>query len=68
MNDDFTLQEIAASRGRRAPNGEEQRRQYLRLIEEGYLRRVPVKPLAGDMGDPLVCELTAEGRQKIDHR
>jgi len=38
MNDDFTLQEVAASGGHRALNGEEQHHQYLKLIEEGYLR------------------------------
>jgi hypothetical protein len=67
MNDDFVLQAIAFS-GRRAPNGEDERRQYLRLIDEGYLRRIPVKPLPGDTNDPLICELTVQGRQKIGHR
>jgi hypothetical protein len=65
MNDDSALLEILASGGRRAPNGENQRQQYLRLVDEGCLRRIPVKPLPADAGDPLVCEITAKGREKI---
>jgi hypothetical protein len=64
MNDDLVLQAIAVSR-RRAPNGENERLQYLRLIAEGYLRRIPVAPLPGDTGEPLLCELTDKGQQKI---
>ena len=68
MNDDRVLQEIAVSGGRRAPNGEDERRQYLRLIDEGYLRRIPVKPMPGDTNDPLLCELTVQGVQRAGHR
>ena len=64
MNDDVILQSIAIS-GRRAPNGDDERRQNLRLIDEGYLRRIPVKPRDGDTNDALVCELTMLGRPKI---
>ena len=68
MNDESVLQDIAIS-GRRAPSLPSERDQYLRLIDEGYLRRVPVTPMPGDLGDPLLCELTERGRQRIStHR
>ena len=67
MDNDSVLKAIEIS-GPRAPNGEDELRQYLKLVDEGYLRRIPVKPLPGDTNAPFICELTMQGRQKINHR
>jgi hypothetical protein len=64
MTDEFLLQDVAIS-GSWAPNSPAERDQCLRLIDERYLRRVPVTPMPGDTGDPLLCELTERGRQRI---
>ena len=64
MDDEFILRDIDISGGR-APSGPEEQQQYSRLIAEGYLRRVPVKRLPGDTGDPLLCELTERGKQRL---
>jgi hypothetical protein len=64
MDDKIVLHEVEAS-GRRAPNGPDEQQQYHRLISEGLLRRVPVSRTPGDYGDPLVCELTERGRQRL---
>lgn len=64
MDDDQILLDIDVS-GRRAPNSPAERQQYERLIAEGYLLWVPVPLLPGDTGDPLLCELTPAGRQRV---
>jgi hypothetical protein len=64
MNDEAILQDILIS-GRRAPSSPSEQEQYYRLIKEGYLRRIAVTPLAGDTNDPLVCELTERGKQRV---
>jgi hypothetical protein len=67
MNDEALLQEIAVL-GQLSPRSESERAQFSRLIAEGDLRRVPVTPMAGDTGDPLLCELTERGKQRISGR
>ena len=64
VNDEFVLQDVSIS-GTRAPSSPTERDQYYRLMNEGYLRRVPVPPTPGDTNDPLVCELTERGRRRI---
>jgi len=63
MNDDDVLSEFLL--GPRSPNSPAEREQYLRLIAQGYLRRIPVPPISGDMGDPLLCEITPLGRERL---
>jgi hypothetical protein len=55
MNDEVVLEEVAVL-GQLSPRSESERAQLNRLIAEGYLRRVPVTPMPGDTGDPLLCE------------
>ena len=64
MDDETILREIDIS-GRRAPSGLDEQQQYYRLIQEGYLRRLPVQRMPGDTGDPLLCELTERGKQRL---
>ena len=64
MNDEAVLEEIAVL-GQLSPRSQGEREQLLRLIAEGYVRRVSVTPMAGDTGDPLLCELTERGKQRI---
>lgn len=67
MNDELILKEIAVL-GKLSPRSELERQQFRRLIAEGYLRWVPVTPMLGDTGDPLLCELTDLGKQRISGR
>jgi hypothetical protein len=64
MNDEIVLQDIAIS-GSRTPSSPSEREQYYRLMNEGYLRRIPVDASPGDTSDPLICELTERGRKRI---
>jgi hypothetical protein len=65
MNDDESILLDVDISGRLAPNSPSQRDQFLRLISEGYLRRVPVTPMPGDTNDPLIVEITERGRQRV---
>jgi hypothetical protein len=64
MSDEAILQSIEMS-GRRAPNSPDERPGYYRLLDEGYIRRVPLRPTPGDTNDPLVCVLTEQGRKRL---
>jgi len=64
MTDDEILLEdvaIAGPRGR-SPNSPDERDQFIRLMDGGYLRRVP----SSDPNDPLFCTITNRGRQRLD--
>ena len=64
--DDETLLRIIMHTGSRAPNAQNERDQFNRLMNEGYLRRVPISPVVGDTNDPLVCDITELGRQYLE--
>ena len=63
--EDAKILQLIDMSGQRAANGPHERPTYYRLLDGGYIRRVPFERERGDVNDPLVCELTQLGKEYL---